>query len=127
MYLKLEAGMTQTQAREMQTRILADIVRTLVDVPEAVRVQTLEGSQSTIFEVSVAPEDVRRVIGRQGRTADALRELMASWGGKCGRRLLLEVMEPTRRSDEIPGDAGLSVPVKVERRHGGRLEARHGD
>ena len=69
------------------------------------------------------------MIGRKGRTADALRELLTNWGGKAGRKLLLEVMEPTRRQDEIPGDAGLSVPVKVERRSGGRLDAsaEHGD
>ena len=111
------------------TALLALLVQSLVDQPDEVRVQALDGTQSTIFEVSVAPPDVRRVIGRKGRTADALRELLTNWGGKAGRKLLLEVMEPTRRQDEIPGDAGLSVPVKVERRSGGRLDAsvEHGD
>ena len=48
---------------------------------------------------------------------------MLSWGGKAQRRLMLEIMEPTRRQEEIPGDAGLGVPVRVERRIGGRLDA----
>ena len=103
--------------------LLTQLVQSLVDQPDEVRVEVLEGSQSTIFEVSVAPPDVRRVIGRKGRTADALRELMLSWGGKAQRRLMLEIMEPTRRQEEIPGDAGLGVPVRVERRLGGRLDA----
>ena len=55
------------------TALLDLTVRALVDYPADVTVQTLEGSQSTIFEVRVNPEDVRRVIGRKGRTADALR------------------------------------------------------
>lgn len=111
------------------TQLLTHLVQSLVDAPDHVHVQALEGTQSTVFEVSVAPEDIRRVIGRKGRTADALRELLLNWGGKTGRKLLLEVLEPSHRHDELPGTAGLGLPVKVERVIGPHLDihVRHGD
>lgn len=111
------------------TALMRQLVCSLVDDPGQVHVQALEGTHSTIFEVSVAPDDVRRVIGRRGRTADALREVLLNWGGKRGRRLLLEVMEPSFRKDELPGVAGLGAPVKVERVVGPPLDvsAHHED
>lgn len=74
--------------------LFTNLIRSLVDDPDAVDVHALEGTHSTLFEVSVAPDDVRRVIGRKGRTADALREVLTSWGGRAGRRMILEVMDP---------------------------------
>ncbi len=72
------------------------MVKALVDSPEAVRVQVVSGTQAVIFEVAVDPVDVRRVIGRRGRTADALRELLTNLGSKVGRRYMLEIVEPPR-------------------------------
>ena len=87
-----------TQNLSGNTREIAALldlmIRALVDYPEDVLVQTLEGSQSTIFEVKVNPDDVRRVIGRKGRTADAVREILINLGSKAGRRFLLEIVEP---------------------------------
>ncbi|PJA47543.1 RNA-binding protein [Candidatus Uhrbacteria bacterium CG_4_9_14_3_um_filter_36_7] len=59
-------------------------------------VQTIPGNQVVIFEVNVHSQDVRRVIGRRGRTADALRELMISFGGKINKKCVLEIVEPAR-------------------------------
>lgn len=81
------------EARE-NALLLDLIVRALCDHPEVVQVQTLEGSQSTIFEVRVHPEDIKRVIGKKGRTADAVREILINLGSKAGRRYLLEIVEP---------------------------------
>ena len=76
--------------------------RALVDFPDEVQVQTVAGDHTVIFELRVAPIDVKRIIGRKGRTADALRELLLSFGGKVRARYLLEVMEPTHKVEEIP-------------------------
>ena len=81
-----------------ETRTLVELmIRGLVDEPAEVNLRVLEGRQSVAFEVEVAPPDIRRVIGRQGRTADAIRELLMSYGGKEGRRYLLEILEPQER------------------------------
>ena len=124
--------MTAKQNHDSSTHAtawLTGTVQALVDDPGAVDVQTIEGGTTTILEVKVAGPDVRRVIGKKGRTADALRQLLLNLGAKGGRRYHLEIVEPDHRQDEIPGDAGLGVPVKVERRSGGRIliSAEHGD
>lgn len=75
--------------------LLTDIIQALVDEPDAVHIHPLVSEQLTIFEVSVESEDIRRVIGRKGRTADALRHLLVSLGGKARRRYLLEILEPS--------------------------------
>lgn len=81
----------------IETRALLDLtIRALVDFPQNVKVTVVEGGQSVIFEVAVHPEDVRRVIGRRGRTAGALREIMVNLGSKAGRRYVLEIVEPRR-------------------------------
>ena len=85
------------QAVQEASTLLHLMIRGLVDRPEAVKVDMVEGGQSVIFEVRVDREDVRRVIGRKGRTADALREIMTNLGGKAGRRYLLEIVEPAER------------------------------
>ena len=81
--------------REVAT-LLVLLVRALVDFPHEVAVRPVAGAQAVIFEVGVHPEDVRRIIGKRGRTADAIRELMTSLGGKAEGRYLLEVVEPLR-------------------------------
>ena len=86
-------------------QVLLVMVRALVDHPDEVSVDAVSGAQAVIFEVSVDPEDVRRVIGRKGRTADALRELMTNLGSKAGRRFLVEIVEPKNRAQ--PGSATL--------------------
>lgn len=108
---------------------LEGTVRALVDVPDAVRVGSLDGEHTTILEVEVAASDVSRVVGRKGRTVDALRAILLSMGGRARRRYIVAVSEPGDRLTEMPGNAGLRVPVKVERREGGTLRfgIEHGD
>ena len=88
---------TMSSSARDTSALLNLLIRSLVDFPDDVSVQTLEGSQSTIFEVKVNREDVRRVIGRKGRTADAVREILINLGSKAGRRFLLEIVEPSPR------------------------------
>ena len=69
------------------------IAKALVDQPEKVVVSVLEGEQTTILELKVAPEDLGKVIGKQGRTARAIRILLGAAGMKLKRRYNLEIIE----------------------------------
>ena len=69
------------------------VARRLVDEPDAVRVETVETDDATVLRLHVAPEDVGKVIGRQGRLARALRTLVRAGGGRAGRRTVLEIAE----------------------------------
>jgi len=69
------------------------IAKALVDHPEDVQVKSVEGSQVTVLELRVHPEDLGKVIGRQGRTAKAIRTLLGASGMKVRRRFTLEIVE----------------------------------
>jgi uncharacterized protein len=69
------------------------IAKSLVDNPEKVVVSQLQGEQTTILELKVAPEDLGKVIGKQGRTARAMRVILGAAGMKLKRRFNLEIIE----------------------------------
>ncbi len=69
------------------------IVKSLVDHPDKVNVSQLDGEQTTILELRVAPEDLGKVIGKQGRTARAIRTILGAAGMKMKRRYNLEIIE----------------------------------
>jgi predicted RNA-binding protein YlqC (UPF0109 family) len=71
--------------------LLAWIARGLVDEPDAVRVERVEEPDAVVLRLSVAPDDVGKVIGRQGRVARALCTLVRSAGARGDRRLVLEI------------------------------------
>jgi len=73
--------------------LLAWIARHLVDDPDAVRVETVEDDGVTVLRLHVAPDDVGKVIGRQGRMAHALRTLVRTSAGRSGRRIALEIVD----------------------------------
>jgi len=64
-----------------------------VDNPEDVSVAEVEGEQTTVLELRVRNEDLGKVIGRQGRTARAIRTLLAAAGMKVNKRFVLEILE----------------------------------
>ena len=76
--------------------LLNRVACVLVDHPEEVRVDVLQGRYGVMYEVDANPVDVPRLIGSGGRTADALRELMKNFGGKVGRRFMFSLVEPAR-------------------------------
>lgn len=78
-------------------QLLITLVTALVDEPDGVTVRVVEGHRVDIFEVIVAKEDIRRLIGRKGRTADALRVVLLNLGSKVGRRYELEIVEPSHQ------------------------------
>ena len=73
--------------------LLAWIARGLVDEPDAVRVERVDEPDAVVLRLSVAPDDVGKVIGRQGRVARALRTLVRSAGARGDRRLVLEIQD----------------------------------
>jgi predicted RNA-binding protein YlqC (UPF0109 family) len=73
--------------------LLEWLARRLVDDPEAVRVETEEREDAVVFHLHVAPDDVGKVIGRQGRLARALRSIVRAGGARADRRFLLEIAD----------------------------------
>jgi predicted RNA-binding protein YlqC (UPF0109 family) len=69
------------------------IVRALVDNPDQVQVRAIESEQVTVFELRVHPSDLGKVIGRQGRTAQAIRTILSAVGMKLRKRFTLEILE----------------------------------
>jgi predicted RNA-binding protein YlqC (UPF0109 family) len=69
------------------------IARALVDHPEQVQVRSVDGEQVTVLELRVHPEDLGKVIGRQGRTAKSIRTILGAAGMKLKKRLTLEILE----------------------------------
>ena len=72
---------------------LTQIVQALVDNPEQVQINAIEGSQTTVLELRVAKDDMGKVIGKHGRTANAIRTLLNAASGKAGKRYMLEITE----------------------------------
>jgi len=68
------------------------MAKALVDDPDQVRVEEIEGTNATIYELSVAAEDMGRVIGKQGRVANAMRTLLRAAAARQGRRVTLEIV-----------------------------------
>jgi predicted RNA-binding protein YlqC (UPF0109 family) len=69
------------------------IARTLVDFPDEVSVREIEGETATVIELRVASKDLGKVIGKQGRTARAMRTLLRAAGMKLRKRFVLEIIE----------------------------------
>ena len=69
------------------------IVKALVDRPEEVRVQEVQGQHASVIELTVAQEDIGKVIGKRGVHAQALRTIIVAAGGKKKRRYVLEILE----------------------------------
>jgi predicted RNA-binding protein YlqC (UPF0109 family) len=73
--------------------LITEIVKALVDHPEEVSVSEVGGSHTTVLEVRVAKTDMGKVIGKQGRTAQAIRSIMSAAAGKARQRYILEIIE----------------------------------
>jgi predicted RNA-binding protein YlqC (UPF0109 family) len=73
--------------------LLEDLARRLVDEPDAVRVEREEHDDVVVLRLQVAKEDVGKVIGRQGRIARALRQLVRAYSGRERKRFMLEIVD----------------------------------
>jgi predicted RNA-binding protein YlqC (UPF0109 family) len=73
--------------------LIEHVVKALVDAPDQVAINPVEDDQGALLELTVAENDVGKVIGRQGRTARALRALLSAAGSKSQKRYSLEIIE----------------------------------
>jgi len=73
--------------------LVEEIAKALVDIPDQVSVREVEGEQVTVLELRVAPSDLGKVIGKQGRTARSVRTILGAAGMKLNRRFTLEILE----------------------------------
>jgi hypothetical protein len=77
----------------MLKELIYSIAKALVDHPELVQVNVVEGEKTTVIELRVAREDLGKVIGREGRTARAIRTILNAVATKLRRRAVLEILE----------------------------------
>ncbi|MDA3950994.1 MAG: KH domain-containing protein [Spirochaeta sp.] len=77
----------------MERELVEYIAKALVDEPEGVEVNMIEGEKSTILELKVAPDDVGKVIGKHGRIAKAVRTVLAAVSTRTGKRVVLEILD----------------------------------
>jgi uncharacterized protein len=73
--------------------LVTQIAKSLVDSPEDVLVKTLEGANTIVMELRVAKNDVGKIIGKQGRTAEAMRYLIGAISSKTKKRMILEIID----------------------------------
>ena len=73
--------------------LIAYIAKALVDNPDEVVVTEIEGEQTSVIELKVAKEDLGKVIGKQGRTARAMRTILSAASTKINKRSVLEILE----------------------------------
>jgi predicted RNA-binding protein YlqC (UPF0109 family) len=74
-------------------QLIEDIAKALVDRQEEVSVAEVEGERTTVYELRVATSDLGKVIGKQGKTARAMRTILGAAGTKLGKRCVLEILE----------------------------------
>lgn len=80
--------------KEAEMKDLVEMIaKALVDNPDQVSVTEVDGDQTTVLELRVAPNDLGKVIGRQGRTARCIRTLLGAAGMKVKKRYVLEILE----------------------------------
>jgi predicted RNA-binding protein YlqC (UPF0109 family) len=84
--------MVSEQGGDMRA-LVEEIAKALVDEPEQVAVRSIDGEQVTVLELRVSPNDLGKVIGKQGRTARSIRTILGAAGMKLKKRYTLEILE----------------------------------
>ena len=77
----------------MLKELIEYIAKALVDNPDQVKVSEIEGERTSVIELSVAKDDLGKVIGKQGRTARAMRTILSAASTKAKKRAVLEIIE----------------------------------
>ncbi len=72
--------------------LVRDILKAIVDNPDAVEVKEVEGERASIIEIKVSPDDVGKVIGREGRIINSLRQIVRAAAGKDNKRVTIELL-----------------------------------
>jgi uncharacterized protein len=74
------------------TELLTQIIKQIVDHPDQVTVNEIQGERAVVLEIKVATDDVGKVIGREGRIINALRQILKAAAGKTNRRVNIELI-----------------------------------
>ncbi|MDI6861234.1 MAG: KH domain-containing protein [Caldisericia bacterium] len=74
------------------SNLLEKLVKVIVDYPEKVQVRKIEGTSTVIYEVKVGQEDIGKVIGKQGKTAEALRTIVQAISRKSGKSTIVSIL-----------------------------------
>ena len=77
----------------MEKELVEYVAKSLVDSPDQVEINQIEGEKSTILELRVATDDIGKVIGKHGRIARALRTILAAAATRSGKRVVLEILD----------------------------------
>lgn len=85
--------MSKDEDSEELRALIEYLAKSLVDLPDQVEVKHIEGEQTTVIELKVAKEDLGKVIGKQGRTARAIRTILNGASTKLKKRTVLEILE----------------------------------
>ena len=85
--------MTAPGSTDNMKDLIEYIAKALVDVPDQVKVNEVEGEKTSVIELTVAKEDLGKVIGKQGRTARAIRTILSAASTKIRKRSVLEIIE----------------------------------
>ena len=85
--------MADTGSTESLKDLIEYIAKALVDHPEEVRVSEVEGERTSVIELTVAKDDLGKVIGKQGRTARSIRTILSAASTKIKKRSVLEIIE----------------------------------
>lgn len=78
---------------EKHTELVSYIAKSLVDSPDQVEVKEVIGEQTTVLELRVAQDDLGKIIGKQGKTAKAIRTILGAAAAKAKKRAVLEILE----------------------------------
>ena len=73
--------------------LIEHIARSLVEYPEELEIREVDGTQVTVFELRAARTDMGKLIGKHGKTVEAIRTVLQAASAKCGKRAVLEVLE----------------------------------
>ncbi|MGA2439007.1 MAG: KH domain-containing protein [Acidobacteriaceae bacterium] len=87
------------QSNDRMKHLIMEIVQALVDQPDGVSVELIEDRDATILRVRVAPQDIGKVIGKQGRTARSLRTILGAASMKLHHRFSLDILEDDEEDD----------------------------
>jgi predicted RNA-binding protein YlqC (UPF0109 family) len=85
--------MTAPGSTDNMKDLIEYIAKALVDAPDQVKVNEVEGEKTSVLELTVAKEDLGKVIGKQGRTARAIRTILSAASTKIRKRSVLEIIE----------------------------------